>query len=234
MSEAAATTTAQDTTKAAATTVSDQSATSTTDQKGAVEAGKTEAAAEKKTESEKTETKETETKETQAAAKVVPEKYELKLPEGSVLDAADIEKVSTFAKEQGLTNDQAQAILEQRNDAIASFVDSIKPDGAKWNQVLDGFEQNALADPEIGGSKEKLAASAELAKRGQEKFGAPGLLKLLHESGYGSHPEVIRHFRKLGQLTANDKLVLPGAGAATKPKSREEKFYPNAEESSAS
>jgi hypothetical protein len=48
-------------------------------------------------------------------AKVVPEKYDLKLPEASLLDASHVEKLTAFAKERGLSNDEAQALLEREN-----------------------------------------------------------------------------------------------------------------------
>src|SRR3990172_2365452 len=43
-----------------------------------------------------------------------PEKYEIKLPEGSLLDASEIERTVTLAKEQGLSNKTAQALLDHQ------------------------------------------------------------------------------------------------------------------------
>src|SRR3972149_1235780 len=51
---------------------------------------------------------------------VVPQKYELKLPEGSQLDQARIDSLSAYAKEKGLSNEQAQAILDRESDAVSS------------------------------------------------------------------------------------------------------------------
>ena len=45
------------------------------------------------------------------AAKVAPEKYDLKLPEGSKLDAKHIEKIAADAKARGLSQEDAQALL---------------------------------------------------------------------------------------------------------------------------
>src|SRR5688572_20896218 len=52
---------------------------------------------------------------------VVPEKYDLKLPEGSLLEAAQMEKISAYAKEKGLSNEQAQELLERENDAVSGY-----------------------------------------------------------------------------------------------------------------
>ena len=44
-----------------------------------------------------------EAKPAEGAAKVVPEKYDLKLPKDSALDSSDLERIASYAKEQGLS-----------------------------------------------------------------------------------------------------------------------------------
>ena len=43
-------------------------------------------------------------------AKIVPEKYDLKIPDGALITPADVERIATFAKERGLSNEEAQAV----------------------------------------------------------------------------------------------------------------------------
>lgn len=168
------------------------------------------------------------TKAAEATASVVPEKYELKLPDGSSLDQSQVEKIASFAKERGLSNDQAQAILERDHQAAVQFAESNKPGGTDWNKRVSEWESAALADKEIGGSKEALTQNAELGRRVLTKFFPETISKFLVDSGFGSHPDVIRGFSKLGKMMADDQLVRPGASASV-PKSNAEVFYPTKE-----
>jgi hypothetical protein len=190
------------------------------DPAAAAEPAKTESAAGKSVEAKTT------TEEPAAEKKLAPEKYDLKLPEGSILDQAEVERVATLAKEKGLTNDHAQLMLDQRNEAIASFVEAHKPQGAIWNKQIDAWETQALEDKEIGGSKEALAKTAELTHRVVEKYATPSFKQLLDSSGYGSHPEVIRFLKHIAMEMSEDQLVVPGAntGGYVRP---EDLFYPN-------
>lgn len=151
---------------------------------------------------------------------VVPEKYELKLPEGSPLVAAHVEKVAAFAKDKGLSNDQAQVILERESDAVKSFADGQKQ---KLDNLADvEWPKLAKSDPEIGG--DKYNESVETAHRALAKFGTPKLMEELKLTGYGNHPELIRVFAKVGKMMSSDKIVIPGSQAVPT-KSAEEILY---------
>lgn len=163
----------------------------------------------------------TTTTETQAAKPVVPEKYDLKLPEGSQLDPSTVEKVSAFAKEKGLTQDQAQMVLEQRNTAVGEFVTNQQ---AGLRKMVDGYLTTAKADPEIGGEKAK--ESFETAKRVVDRYASPEFKKVVNETGLGNHPELIRLLARVGKAMGNDKLVVASAQAAAQPKSIADVFYP--------
>lgn len=164
---------------------------------------------------------------TLSAKSVVPEKYDLKLPEGSTLDASSVEKIASFAKERGLSNEQAQAILERDHEAKASFDEANKPGtGSEWIRRTSDMEKAALADKEIGGTKENLLANCELGKQVLTKFFPENVTKFLVDTGFGSHPDVIRGFAKLGKMMAPDQLVIPGASAGNK-RAMEDIFYGN-------
>lgn len=160
---------------------------------------------------------------------VVPEKYDLKLPEGSQLQADQVEKIATFAKERGLSNDQAQAVLQRDHEAQVSFMEANKPGGKDWETRVSNWEKAALADKEIGGSEEALKANAEHGRRVLQKFFPETVSKYLVDSGFGSHPDVIRGLSKLGKMMADDTLVLPGGGAGNK-QPIENIFYPPTKE----
>lgn len=162
--------------------------------------------------------------ETPPAKSVVPEKYDLKLPEGSQLDASAVEKIASFAKERGLSNEQAQAVLQRDHEAKASFEAANKPGGEDWVKRTADWEKAALADKEIGGSAEALKANAELGRRVLSKFFPESMAKYLTDSGLGSHPDVIRGFVKIGKMMADDQLVVPGKDEGQK-KSMAQIFY---------
>lgn len=167
-------------------------------------------------------------KEPEKPAKVVPEKYELKTPDGSLLDPKHIEALQSYAKEKGLSNDEAQALLERESGAVAAFArgqqEAHKRGGTEWTKRVDGYEAALKADKELGG--EAFAANAEIAKRAIDRF-APELKPILDETGFGSHPDLFRAFHRIGKAMEEDKLVNPGSKAPGQgdKKSTAEKFY---------
>jgi len=154
------------------------------------------------------------------AAPVVPEKYELKLPEGSTLDPAAIERTATTARELGLSNDAAQKALEMVASEFGvqqeALVEAHKPGGAEWTKRVKEWEGQALADKDIGGgSTEALQRNAELGKRVLATFFPDGVHDFLHETGYGSHPDILKGLIRIGKAMSEGTLVMPGTQAAT-------------------
>ena len=151
--------------------------------------------------------------------KVVPEKYDLKLPKDSLLDPVELENVSKYAKANGLTNEEAQDILEGESARMATHVDSQKE---KWSTEWKN-------DEEIGGAD--FQKNVELAKRVVDRFGDESLKSDLNRFGYGNHPGLGRMLVKLGKAMSEDQLVMPGAvPAGAEKKSTAEVFYPSKKE----
>lgn len=148
------------------------------------------------------------------------EKIELKLPEGSLLDAKRVDEIASFAKEQGLSQETAQKLLERESGAVSTFVEKTNADfSARTTEWLKECE----SDKEFGGAAFK--ENVELAKRVIGKYGSEKLKGEL-EKGFGNYPELVRIFVRIGKEMGDDKLVLPG-GQPPRKKSLEEKFYPN-------
>lgn len=148
--------------------------------------------------------------------------FDLKLPEGSFLDAAHIEKVIAFAKSKGLSNEQAQEQLNK--DAETVKAESHKAQMAQIEKNKTEWFKLAEGDKEIGGAVFK--ENAELAKRVVHKFATEPFIKALDETGLGNHPELIRVFARIGKEMGEDRLVIPSAQTSGK-KSVAEIFYPN-------
>jgi hypothetical protein len=152
----------------------------------------------------------------------VPEKYELKLPEGSLLDASTIEKISTYAREKGLSNEDAQALLDRENTAVASYHEAQMK---QVENIRNGWVKTAENDPEIGGNAFK--ENAELAKRVIDRYFTDDFKKVLNETGFGNHPEVMRGFVRMGKDMADDKFVHAKNHGAGDQKNAAELFYPS-------
>lgn len=159
------------------------------------------------------------TKEAQAAQPVVPEKYDLKAPDGSYLNPKQLEAVAEYSKGKKLTAEQAQELVNREHGAIKSFVEAQQ---AELKSKSEQWGKDARADKEIGG--ERFGEVTEGAKRVLAKIGNPTITKFLEDTGYGNHPDVIRMFAKLIPLFKEDTLVLPGS-QATGTKSTAELFY---------
>lgn len=137
----------------------------------------------------------------------MPEKYDLKLPEGAVLDAAHLDQVAAFAKANGLSQDAAQKIVERDNATLAAYREKAVAD---WNAKTQAWLDASKTDKEIGG--DKFDASVKVALDARNRFGTPELQKLLDETGAGNHPEFIRFFARVGQAMAPDRVQNPAQG----------------------
>lgn len=146
-----------------------------------------------------------ETKPPSEQKSVVPEKYDLKKPKDSALSDAQLEKLSSYAKEKGFSNEQAQSLLERESEAVSAYISDLKETQSKM--TTQWFEQ-AQKDTELGGDAFK--ENAELAKRVVAKFGTDEFRKELDKTGLGNHPELLRIFSRVGKAMAEDKLILAG------------------------
>lgn len=157
-----------------------------------------------------------------------PEKYEL-IPEGWTIDEGLMGEVEPVLRELNLTNDQANALLpivpkimaKASDAAMQSIIDAGAAQRKEW---FDAF----AADPEIGGSNRE--ATIALAAKGLSALGfAEGhpFRALMTETGFGNHPDMIRTFRALGEMTAEDGTFFRPDGGAKVEAPVWERMYPN-------
>lgn len=150
----------------------------------------------------------------------VPEKYELKVPEGSLLDTSHAEKIAAFAKEQGFSQEQAQTFLERDASLIQEYSES------QTNQLYDMSEQwrtQIETDKEFGG--ERFKESVVLANAVVNKYFSQDFAKLLETTRYGNHPDLFKGLCKIGKELDAGKLVLGGVTTPAKTLAPHEKFY---------
>lgn len=163
--------------------------------------------------------------------------YTLKLADGVTADPALVERTVAIARAQGLSNEAGQALLDntvaelQAQDAarIARW-EPLK--GVDWIQYDQTLKSKALADPEIGGSPEKLANNVELAQSVIRTIadGDPAMEQsfktFLTTSGLASHPDAIRLLSRIGKRMAEPALLLGATASNGGKKTMKEAMYP--------
>ncbi len=192
--------------------INDQITDSVTQSPGDVMYGKKEEASqtpkveETKVEADKVQDKSVEAKAQEEGAKPKEEvKYDLKLPEGTLLTQAEVDKIVSFAKDQGLSQESAQKLVEREHEILANYKNNQEQ---QFEQMREQWFKQVESDKELGG--DNLKATAEMARRALDKFAPDSLKKFFAESPYGNHPDVIRMFSKIGKAMQDDKIVLAG------------------------
>ena len=151
-----------------------------------------------------------------------PDTYaDFSLPEGMPLDEALLTEATPLFKELGLTQEQAQKLVDLQAKQVQAGSQS---QVGAFNQLMDDWREKSMNDSEFGG--DKFDESIAVARSAIDKFGTPELKQLLEEHGVGNHPEVIRLMVKVGKLTAED---VPGTSGAqsTPEQDRVSQLYPN-------
>ncbi|WP_304642455.1 hypothetical protein [uncultured Parasutterella sp.] len=157
------------------------------------------------------------TKEEAPQQRTAPEKYEpFSFGENPAIDPTQIEQFSTAAREAGLSQEQAQKVLDSLAPSVATKLraDLVRQAG-EWLKASE-------ADPEFGGAA--FEANKGIAVSAYQKLATPELRDILNNSGLCNHPEVIRLFYRIGKMTSQD------SGVKGEPVSRSsglEAMYPN-------
>lgn len=165
-----------------------------------------------------------------AAEPTVPETFALTLPEQTHLDAAALERISQVAKAMKLTSlDQAQAIVTAVDAELAEQVKVLQAatvkGGVIYAETVKAFTKAALADPDIGGTPERLSQTVDAAKAALARYDHGGTFaEFLETTGWGSSPAVLGMLARIHADTREDRMVR-GAPPSPPPKSLGETFY---------
>lgn len=150
----------------------------------------------------------------EAKANEVPETYaDFTMPEGVEVDPAMLGEFNAVAKELGLTQAQAQKLVDLQTKAAAAGETGR---GEQLQKMIEA-QQNAWAnevknDPELGGAKFDQTIST--AVKAVSTFFGDDFRTLLNESGIGNHPALVRGMHKIGLALSEDKLVIPGSDSS--------------------
>lgn len=136
-----------------------------------------------------------------------PEKYEFQAGEGVELDADALKEFEPVARDLGLTNEQAQKLVDIYPKLLAGMQ---QRQTEAWQQQTEQWATEVKADKEIGG--DKLTASVGVAQRALDTFGSPELKDYLNGTGLGNHPELVKFCVKVGKAMSEDNMVTSGNG----------------------
>ncbi|EFE55857.1 hypothetical protein PROVRETT_05509 [Providencia rettgeri DSM 1131] len=129
-----------------------------------------------------------------------PEKYEFTAGEGQELDKEAVAAFEPIAREIGLSNEQAQKIVDVYGSTIIPQI--AKQQEAAWQKQVTEWAETVKADKELG-SVESIGN----AQKAMDQFGTPELKQYLNDSGLGNHPELFRIFSRIGKAMSEDGFV---------------------------
>lgn len=143
------------------------------------------------------------TTQAQAQAEPPPERYELRLPEQTLLDQSDLEATAALAKAEKWTNEQAQAALDAMHTGIVQQT-------ARLRAELD-------AHPEVGGANlehAQLMANRFMERYLPERELLDRLRRDMNKSGHGNYLPLVVLFARAGKAMSEDQ---PGQGIGRAP-----------------
>lgn len=132
---------------------------------------------------------------------VAPEKYEFTAGKDQELDTEAVAAFEPIAREIGLSNEQAQKIVDVYGSTIMPQI--VKQQTDEWQKQVTGWAETVNADKEGLGSTESIGN----AQKALDQFGSPELKSYLVETGLGNHPELVRVFSKIGKSMSEDGFV---------------------------
>lgn len=145
-----------------------------------------------------------------------PEKYKFKefqLEEGVSLDGERMKAATAQLHKLGLTNTQAEGVLEYY---VGTLNSSHK--AAKEGQTTAQAQQLEALKSQHG---DKLQQVIDTARATIKKFGGDEIAEFLSETGLGNDPRMVNLFNKIGEGLMEDQarghgdgLILPDASAA--------------------
>jgi Spy/CpxP family protein refolding chaperone len=138
----------------------------------------------------------------------VPETYEFKAPEGVTLDAAVVEKASPIFKELGLSQEQAQKLVdlysEQSAKTNADLTKAVEDMRAGWREAV-------TKDPEIGAKLDQVKVELGRAKDRLPPAIRTEFDKAMNDTGMGDHPAIVKGLYELSKLVNEGTHVTGGA-----------------------
>lgn len=138
-----------------------------------------------------------------------PEAYtDFTIPEGAKLDKSIIDGASPIFKELGLSQAQAQKLVDFYSKTSAGQAEAI------MKQVADmraDWVSKIKADPEIGGNLDKVVQDIGRLKMQLKPETRAAFDEMLNFTGAGDHPAMVKALKEIAALV-NEGTHVSGAG----------------------
>ncbi len=147
---------------------------------------------------------------------------DLTFPEGVKVDEGVKDKFLNLVNSDDMSKaEKAQAIIDLQQELNVAALQA-------HEDIVNGWEGEAKADKEISGpTGDNLKENLAISKKGMKALNIDGLENFLDETGFGSHPKIVKVFLKVGKAISNDALVFGGPGGGHRKKEAKEILYPN-------
>jgi hypothetical protein len=161
-------------------------------------------------------------------APTAPDRYDLSL-EGFSIDPVLVQNADPVLRDLGLSNDAANKLMPVAREIMARTQETVMrqiEDAAAVQKKTwyDAF----VADPEIGGARR--SETEHFAAKGLDALGyrdGHPFRDALNASGFGNHPDMLRAFRRLGELVGEDGGLVRPLTASSRAKPVWERLYPD-------
>ena len=159
---------------------------------------------------------------------MAPERYDF-AQQGFAIDPALVDQADPVLREIGLTNEAANKLIPVARDIMARTQESLvrQIEDAAATQKKAWYEA-FVADPEIGGLRR--GETEHLAAKGLDALGyrqGHPFRQALNDSGFGNHPDMIRAFRRLGEMVGEDAAFVRPMTASSRTRPVWERLYPD-------
>lgn len=142
-----------------------------------------------------------------AAAKAVPDKYVVKVPEGFSTDMSLLETITPVLKEIGVTNEQAQKLA----DAYMPFFKAKAEEGKKAVEAAQEANFKSFIESEKKNTKEKFGSKwneeMSFIAKFRDSHLSPKTIELLNASGIAENYDFLSDLAKFGRMISEGRLV---------------------------
>ncbi len=150
-------------------------------------------------------------------------------PEGFTSNADQVKSFSEVALKHGLTQEQAQELLNVQSLGTQNTANAQQ---TAWDKIQDDWHAETKADADLGGKN--FEKTAEAANKGLDAISTPKLHELLKSVGINHNIEVVRAFVRVNELvdrlkaaTGDDTLEFGNTSVEAKDKTAAEVLYPD-------
>lgn len=149
-----------------------------------------------------------------------PDDYVFQFSPETVVDTMLIDEFKRFAFEQKMSLENARLMAQFYEKYVLG---QSKKQSQEQAELLTSMQKACEEDSEFGGMN--FHDNMRYAKAAVLRFDDGSLAKILNDTGFGSHPEVVRFMYRVGRALAEKEM--PRAKESPAERSAAELFYPS-------